>query len=249
MANEELQIPISQLPRASTFAGLVTIGTETTGSGKRSVSIPLEAVVSAPRIGTNGNWWIYSFDAGGYVDSGSAARGATGQSAYDYAVEVLGFVGTIQEWYESMKGAALTFNDLTPAQKEELRGQPGDDGVGIVRTEIAYCVTDNQEADVRTLEWQSEIPSIPVGKWLWTKVMLYYSDSTNYAFYTKTQRAASAYEMAVAGGYTGTEQQFMALLVSVANNTSVWLTEEEFNALPEYNPNVEYNIYEEVDSL
>lgn len=249
MAEETQQIPISQLPAATTFSGLVTIGTENTATGKRSVKIPLAAVISAPRIGDNGNWWIYSFAAGGYVDSGSSARGATGQSAYDYAVEVLHFDGTIAEWYESMKGAALTFDDLTPTQKEALRGKPGDDGVGIVRTDIMYCVTDNQEVDVRTLEWTDTMPSLPVGKWLWTKVMLYYSDTTNYAFYTKTQRSASAYEMAVAGGYTGTEQQFMALLVSVANNTSVWLTEEEFNALPEYNPNVEYNIYEEVDSL
>lgn len=129
------------------------------------------------------------------------------------------------------------------------KGDPGNDGVGIVRTDIYYCVTDNQEADVRTLEWQSAIPTVPVGKWLWTKVMLYYSNSENYAFYTKTQRAASAYEMAVAGGYTGTEQQYMALLALVASNTNVWLTEEEFNALPSYDPNVTYNIYEEVDSL
>ena len=249
MAEETQQIPISQLPAATTFSGLVTIGTEDTASGKRSVKIPLAAVISAPRIGNNGNWWIYSFAAGGYVDSGSAARGATGQSAYDYAVEVLHFDGTIAEWYESMKGAALTFDDLTAAQKEALRGLPGENGTGIVNTEISYCVTDNQEADVRTLEWQSTIPDLPVGKWLWTKVMLYYSDATNYAFYTKTQRAASAYEVAVAGGYNGTEQEFMALLVSVANNTNVWLTEAQFNALATKDPNVTYNIYEEVDSL
>lgn len=249
MADETQQIPISQLPAATTFSGLVTIGTENTQSGKRSVKIPLEAVISAPRIGNNGNWLIYSFVSGGYVDSGNAARGATGQSAYDYAVEVLHFDGTIAEWYESMKGAPFTYADFTAEQLAALKGAPGDPGVGIVRTDILYCVTDNQDADVRTLEWDSTIPTLPVGKWLWTKVMFYYSNSENYAFYTKVQRSASAYETAVDGGYTGTEQQFMALLASVANNTNVWLTEEEFNALSEYDPNVTYNIYEEVDSL
>ncbi len=129
------------------------------------------------------------------------------------------------------------------------QGDPGDPGVGIVRTEVSYCVTDNEDADVRTLEWQSSIPPVPVGKWLWTKVMLFYSNADNFAFYTKSHRAASAYEMAVAGGYSGTERQYMELLALVASNTSVWLTEEEFNALPSYDSNVEYNIYEEVDSL
>ncbi|MBO5546180.1 MAG: hypothetical protein J5951_05925 [Bacteroidales bacterium] len=138
------------------------------------------------------------------------------------------------------RGAAFTYADFTAAQLEALKG------VGIVRTEIKYCVADNQEADVRTLEWQSDIPTVPVGKWLWTKVMLYYSNSDNYAFYTRTQRAASAYETAKAGGYTGTEAQFMALLASVANNTNVWLTEDEYDALQEKDPNVTYNIYEEV---
>ena len=57
----------------------------------------------------------------------------------------------------------------------------------------------------------------------------------------------SAYETAVAGGYTGTEQEFMAAIASTT--PKVWLTEDEFEALPTKDPNVEYNIYEEVDSL
>lgn len=58
---------------------------------------------------------------------------------------------------------------------------------------------------------------------------------------------SSALESALAN--YATKSELSQLRQSVANNTSVWLTEEEFNALPEYNPNVEYNIYEEVDSL
>ncbi|MBQ6045336.1 MAG: hypothetical protein IJL42_07435 [Bacteroidales bacterium] len=146
-------------------------------------------------------------------------------------------------------GNNVTAYSIAYIANDGAKGDPGNNGVGIVRTETMYCIADNQEADVRTLEWQSSIPTVPVGKWLWTKVMLYYSNSDNYAFYTRTQRAASAYETAVAGGYTGTEQQFMALLASVANNTNVWLTEDQFNALQTKDPNVTYNIYEEVDSL
>ena len=126
------------------------------------------------------------------------------------------------------------------------QGDPGDPGVGIVRTEVSYCVTDNEEADVRTLSWQSAIPPVPVGKWLWTKVALFYSNADNYAFYTKSHRAASAYDMAVAGGYTGTEADYTALLYRVAMNDNVWLTEEEWDALQTKDPNKTYNIYEEV---
>lgn len=57
----------------------------------------------------------------------------------------------------------------------------------------------------------------------------------------------SAYEMAVEGGYTGTEQEFMAAIASIT--PKVWLTEDAFEALPTKDSNVEYNIYEEVDSL
>lgn len=67
-----------------------------------------------------------------------------GQSAYDLAVS-LGFTGTIQEWLESLKGnpgpqgepgpqgpkgidGTVSFQELTPEQKEQLRGPQGEQG-------------------------------------------------------------------------------------------------------------------------
>ena len=240
------QIPISQLPPATTYTGLFTIATD---ANNRSVKVPLEAIVKNPYIGSNGHWFIYSITAGGYVDSGNVAKGATGQSAYDYAVEVLHFDGTIEEWYESMKGAPLTWDDLTPAQKASLKGAKGDDGRGIVNSDVTYAVTENEEADVRTLRWGESIPTVPVGSWLWTRVRVFYSDSTNIAFYTKSQHTAngkSAYELAVEGGYTGTRAEYIDLLVRVAQNDNIWLTETEWDALATKDPNKTYNIYEEV---
>lgn len=283
MADELDRIPISQLPWATTFDGLVTIGTD---ANNQSVKVRLNAVVNPPRIGENGHWYIWSMSANAYVDSGVVSRGDRG-AAFTYAdftaaqLEALKGVGIqnsgvnyvlsdnassipSDNWSSSVpgivkgkylwtrttltltNGQTVTAYSIAYIANDGGKGDPGNDGVGIVRTEIKYCVADNQEADVRTLEWQSDIPTVPVGKWLWTKVMLYYSNSDNYAFYTRTQRAASAYETAKAGGYTGTEAQFMALLASVANNTNVWLTEDEYDALQEKDPNVTYNIYEEV---
>ena len=247
MADELEQIKISELPAATTYTGLFTIATD---GNNRSVKVPLEAIVKAPYIGNNGHWYIYSITAGGYVDSGNVAKGATGQSAYDYAVEVLHFDGTISEWYESMKGAPFTYADFTPAQLAALKGAKGDDGRGIVNSEVKYAVTENEEADVQILEWSTTIPTVPVGSWLWTKVQIFYSDTTNIDFYTKSQHTAngkSAYDLAVEGGYTGTRAEYIDLLVRVAQNDNIWLTETEWEALTTKDPNKTYNIYEETE--
>lgn len=67
--------------------------------------------------------------------------GIRGQSAYQVAVEN-GFVGTEQEWLDSLQGPAgpqgpqgpkgadgtMSFEDLTPEQKESLKGDKGDIG-------------------------------------------------------------------------------------------------------------------------
>lgn len=75
----------------------------------------------------------------------ASLRGETGKSAYDIAVEN-GFVGTVDEWLQSLKmtyeqltpeqkaeikgdkGDPLRFEDLTPEQKAELQGEPGKPG-------------------------------------------------------------------------------------------------------------------------
>ncbi|BDA81575.1 hypothetical protein [Staphylococcus phage vB_SsapH-Golestan-100] len=53
------------------------------------------------------------------------------KSAYDIAVDN-GFTGTPEEWLESIggaKGDKLTFNDLTEADKQELKGEQGAQGI------------------------------------------------------------------------------------------------------------------------
>ena len=55
--------------------------------------------------------------------------------AYRIAVEH-GFEGTVEEWLASLKGekgdaAVLNFDDLTDEQKESIRGEDGEDGIGV----------------------------------------------------------------------------------------------------------------------
>lgn len=56
-----------------------------------------------------------------------AVFGKDGKSAYEVAVKN-GFVGSEAEWLASLKGAdgKMSFEDLTPAQKESLKGEKGD---------------------------------------------------------------------------------------------------------------------------
>lgn len=68
----EDQIPISQLPPATTYTGLVTIATD---ANNRSVKVPLAAITNPPKIGQNGNWLLWSLSAGAYVDSGLSSKG------------------------------------------------------------------------------------------------------------------------------------------------------------------------------
>lgn len=63
-----------------------------------------------PYIGENGNWWIGDTDTGV-----SASNGADGKSAYQIAVDN-GFVGTVQEWLDSLRG------------KDGLNGKDGTNG-------------------------------------------------------------------------------------------------------------------------
>ena len=155
--NAELQ-PISGLPAATVFVGLFTIGTD---SQNRSVKVPLDAIVNPPKIGENGHWYIWSLSSNGYVDSGLVSKGDT--------------------------GAALTFDDLTAAQKAALQGQAG---VGVQGTTVGYCTTMSDDVDLNLLEWSSSIPSVLEGHWLWTKVAISYTNGTSTVFYTKSRRAS-----------------------------------------------------------
>lgn len=76
---------------------------------------------------------VGTLSSGGTVVGGvGMVYGKDGKSAYEIAVKN-GFEGTEQEWLESLQGedGTMTFEDLTDAQRESLRGDPGNPGVYI----------------------------------------------------------------------------------------------------------------------
>lgn len=56
-------------------------------------------------------------------------------------------------------------------------GQPGKDGVGIISTTITYAI-GTSATTAPASGWQSTIPSVPEGQYLWTKTVWKYSDET-----------------------------------------------------------------------
>lgn len=217
MADELERIPISELPWATTFEGLVTIATD---ANKRSVKVRLNAVVKPPYIGQNGHWFIWSMSANAYVDSGAESRGAT--------------------------GAAFTYQDFTEEQLAALKGADGSNGIGVSSSVVSYGLSDAQAT--APASWSENIPTLEAGKWLWSRTVISYTNNTSSTIYTKIYlptNGKSAYELAVEGGYQGTEQEYAAWLANLGKD-EVWLTENEWEVLATKDPNKTYNIYEVV---
>lgn len=217
MADELERIPISELPWATTFEGLVTIATN---ANMRSVKVRLNAVVKPPYIGQNGHWFIWSMNANAYVDSGAESRGAT--------------------------GAAFTYQDFTPEQLAALKGADGSNGIGVSSSVVSYGLSDAQAT--APASWSENIPTLEAGKWLWSRTVISYTNNTSSTIYTKIYlptNGKSAYELAVEGGYQGTEQEYAAWLANLGKD-EVWLTENEWEALATKDPNKTYNVYEVV---
>lgn len=214
--NAELQ-PISGLPAATTFEGLYTIATD---ANNRSVKVPLHAIVRPPYIGQNGHWFIWSMSGNAYVDSGAESRGAT--------------------------GAAFTYQDFTEEQLAALKGADGSNGIGVSSSVVSYGLSDDQAT--APASWSENIPTLEAGKWLWSRTVISYTNNTSSTIYTKIYlptNGKSAYELAVEGGYQGTEQEYAAWLANLGKD-EVWLTENEWEALTTKDPNKTYNIYEVV---
>ncbi|MGL4697135.1 phage tail spike protein [Enterococcus larvae] len=56
-------------------------------------------------------------------------------------------------------------------------GQPGDDGVGIAESVIDYAISESGTESPEE-GWQTDIPTVPVGQFLWTRTVQTFTDET-----------------------------------------------------------------------
>ena len=107
------KVKISELPLATDYEGLYTIGTD---SQHRSVRVPIAGVSSPPVIGSDGYWYVFNHQSQSYVKTDSPA---VGKSAYQEAVDG-GYQGTEQEFMNILAHAAMEPLWRTQEQFDEL---------------------------------------------------------------------------------------------------------------------------------
>ena len=88
-------------------------------------------------------------------------------SAYGTAV-LRGFSGSVDEWLASLKGTKgdpgdVEFDELTPEQKAELKGDPGDDGVSPVLSIGTVTTLGPTEAATASMGGTAALPTLNLG--------------------------------------------------------------------------------------
>lgn len=81
----------------------------------------VDASVNSPKIGSNGNWWVWDFEAGAYVDTGVAASGGVSSvNGQTGAVELTaGDVGVVTADEADALVALSECGIVTPAYQDE----------------------------------------------------------------------------------------------------------------------------------
>ena len=90
-------------------------------------------------------------------------------------------------WSRTATTAADGTTYSTPVMisgRDGIDGQDGDDGVGISSTTISYGTSAS--GSTQPSSWQSSIPSVSQGQWMWVKTEYTYTDSSTKTVYTKS---------------------------------------------------------------
>lgn len=224
---------------------------------------------------------------------GEVVFGINGKSAYELAIDE-GFVGTIQEWFDSLigeRGPAGVDSIVATSDNEGSEGDPSvtttfEDGVlsihfsgikgktgtrGPAGVETVNVNVDDLPGQARAVANVSdgvltisfyglkgdvgdpgmnnaevyiveELPQPPSDRTL-NKVYWVYNNETGYYDQYVTQRLADHWAWVQMGSTQ------IDLADYVRKDSEVWLTREEFDALPVKDVTVTYNIYEVVSDV
>jgi|GEM_PF-5402300 len=115
--------------------------------------------------------------------------GKDGKSAYEIAVEN-GFVGTEVEWLESLRGDKGEQGPQGDQGKEGPKGSeglPGKNGVGITQIAANYQVGSSGTTQPTGI-WSTQIPQVPQGSYLWTKIFVYLDNNVIKDYYTVSRQ-------------------------------------------------------------
>lgn len=135
----------------------------------------------------------------------------TGLSAYEIAVKN-GYVGTESSWLASLKGDPMTWEDLTPEQREELSGKDFQIlGYYDSLEQLKQAVTSPERGDAYGIG-----TSYPYDIYVYDGVSKTWKNNGA----IQGPQGKSAYEVAVDNGFQGTEKQWLDSLKAPATEAA-----------------------------
>lgn len=157
-----------------------------------------EVAVKTPYVGDNGNWYVWDTATGAFKDSGEPSRGDKGD-AFTYAdftaEQLAGLKGPKGDAFtyadftaeqlaglKGPKGDAFEYSDFTPAQLAALKGDPGTPAT-VASTETVYQA-GTSGTEVPTGTWSAAVPTVPQGRYLWTRVATQFNTGSPVVYYS-----------------------------------------------------------------
>ncbi len=135
----------------------------------------------------------------------------TGLSAYEIAV-TNGYVGTEDEWLSSLKGEPLTWEDLTPQQREELSGKDFQIlGYYDTLEQLKQAVSSPERGDAYCIG-----TSYPYDIYVYDGISKTWKNNGA----IQGPQGKSAYEVAVDNGFQGTEKEWLDSLKAPATEAA-----------------------------
>lgn len=222
---------------ATTSTFQVTNGKSITGFSKSSSGLRDTYVVSY----NDGD--SYTF----YVDNGRGIVSVTKQSVglrdtytilyndgdtYDFDVDngvsitdisLTGSSGLVDTYTITYNNGTTSTFTVTNGEKGD-QGQKGDQGekgdnLTITTTEVGYAVNSSSITPPST--WSPTIPSTPQGSFLWTRVIINYSDNNNLIYYTVSRNGRDGTGSVISVNNVSPDENGNVDLVNVVNNVLV----------------------------
>ena len=145
---------------------------------------------------------IYLWDGNEWSDKGQF-KGDDGKSAYQLYVDTVPAGQTPMSLPQWLASLALTYDELTTAQKEELKGAPGT-SVSISRAETSYAKhISGTSVPTGDNVWGLNIPSLDSGEYLWTRVTITFSDNTSITSYSVSRNGLNGDTPAISINQSG----------------------------------------------
>lgn len=173
----------------------ITVSTSVTAGGNITIPVHIgdDIVISK----------TFSFSIAFTGSTGSAGKGISG-SAVTYQASSSGTTAPTGTWSSTIPAVTasqylwtrtvFTYTDSTTTTSYAVgmmgaTGSAGSNGKGISGAAVTYLVGDSGTT-VPTGTWASSVPSVAAGKFLWTRTVTTYTDSTTSTSYAVSYKAA-----------------------------------------------------------